>query len=322
MAPKISIIVPVYNVEKYLRKCIDSILTQTYSNWELLLIDDGSPDRSGKICDKYVDKDSRIRIFHKPNGGVSSARNLGLDNARGDYVTFIDADDWLPDGSLDVLINSASGYDIVRGCICDVMSENPPVSKRRSYKTFSSKEEFQISILIRETYLGVCGGVYKKSLFDGVRFDSQLSCGEDWLVLWQLVVRSNRINLIDHICYCYNKTNEASVTSVFQKRKFTDTIDACNRIYDSADKNLRYYRQTTVCDIRYHFLFLLLTMNCSSKALKEYYDYVMEYTQRDSLAYVLKSKKSKGIRLFLILNYNYRLFSLNRKLYHLWKRIR
>lgn len=93
--PIISVIVPAYNAEKYLRRCIDSILAQTFTDFELLLIDDGSTDKSGEICDEYADKDARIRVFHKANGGVSSARNVGLDNALGEYICFCDADDWV-----------------------------------------------------------------------------------------------------------------------------------------------------------------------------------------------------------------------------------
>ena len=93
--PIMSVIVPVYNTEQYLHRCIDSILTQTYTDFELLLIDDGSKDKSGDICDEYALKDSRIRVFHKENGGVSSARNLGLDNAAGEWITFVDSDDWI-----------------------------------------------------------------------------------------------------------------------------------------------------------------------------------------------------------------------------------
>lgn len=93
--PKISVIVPVYNVEKYLRRCIDSILAQTFTDFELLLIDDGSKDNSRDLCDGYAMKDERVRVFHKKNGGVSSARNLGLDNAKGEWVSFVDADDYL-----------------------------------------------------------------------------------------------------------------------------------------------------------------------------------------------------------------------------------
>lgn len=95
-APKISVIVPVYKVEQYLPRCIDSILAQTFTDFELLLIDDGSPDNSGHICDEYAEKDSRIRVFHKENGGVSSARNVGIAKAEGEWISFVDADDWIP----------------------------------------------------------------------------------------------------------------------------------------------------------------------------------------------------------------------------------
>ena len=93
--PKISVIVPVYNAEKYLHRCIDSILNQTFPDFELLLIDDGSKDQSGEICDEYAKKDSRVKVFHKENGGVSSARNVGIDNAVGEYICFCDSDDWV-----------------------------------------------------------------------------------------------------------------------------------------------------------------------------------------------------------------------------------
>ena len=104
--PKISVIVPVYNVEQYLPRCIDSILNQTFTDFELLLIDDGSTDGSGAICDEYARKDSRIRVFHKENGGVSSARNLGLYNAKGKYIAFIDADDWVESRSLPAFVKA------------------------------------------------------------------------------------------------------------------------------------------------------------------------------------------------------------------------
>lgn len=93
--PKISVIVPVYNAEKYLQCCVDSILAQTFTDFELLLIDDGSRDRSGEICDEYARKDVRVKVFHKENGGASAARNLGLDHANGYYVAFVDSDDYL-----------------------------------------------------------------------------------------------------------------------------------------------------------------------------------------------------------------------------------
>ena len=111
--PKISVIVPVYNAEKYFHRCIDSILSQTFTDFELLLINDGSTDRSGKICDEYANKDARIRVFHKENGGVSSARNIGLDNARGEWIAFCDSDDWVLNCWLENFVANFNGADII-----------------------------------------------------------------------------------------------------------------------------------------------------------------------------------------------------------------
>ena len=107
--PKLSVIVPVYKAEAVLETCVASVLAQTFSDWELLLIDDGSPDGSGKLCDDYAAQDSRVRVFHKPNGGVSSARNLGMAEAVGDYILFIDADDWIAPESCQTLLDALEG---------------------------------------------------------------------------------------------------------------------------------------------------------------------------------------------------------------------
>lgn len=113
--PKISVIVPVYNAEKYLSQCIDSILRQDFTDFELLLIDDGSKDNSGFICDEYAQKDQRVKVFHKKNGGVSSARNLGIDNAQGEYIAFIDSDDYVDHNYLSILTNAPIADLIITG---------------------------------------------------------------------------------------------------------------------------------------------------------------------------------------------------------------
>lgn len=114
--PLISVIVPCYKVERYLPKCIDSILRQTYKNLEVILVDDGSPDRSGEICDTYATKDSRIVVIHKANGGLSDARNVGIDQAKGEWITFIDSDDFVSDSYVEVLFHLATDFS----CECSV----------------------------------------------------------------------------------------------------------------------------------------------------------------------------------------------------------
>ena len=111
---KISVIIPVYNAEKTLHRCGDRILFQTFSDFEVLLIDDGCKDNSGKICDEYAKKDSRVKVIHKVNGGVSSARNMGLDNAKGEWITFIDADDYIASDFLSAINNNDCDFIIVQ----------------------------------------------------------------------------------------------------------------------------------------------------------------------------------------------------------------
>ena len=117
MIPKISIIIPVYKVEEYLNRCLDSIIIQTFTDWECILIDDGTPDISGKICDEYVSKDNRFIVIHQENAGVSAARNAGLDIARGEYITFVDSDDWVEPNFLEEQYKDivSDDYDV---CIC------------------------------------------------------------------------------------------------------------------------------------------------------------------------------------------------------------
>ena len=146
----ISIVVPIYNVENYLRMCLDSIQNQTYKNFECLLINDGSPDNSAEICREYVAKDSRFRYFEKENGGLSSARNYGIDRAEGSFITFVDSDDWLESTCLEILSEKKNQYDadIVVSCYC-IYDEEKETYLFFTYgeeydKVYSSKELLEI----------------------------------------------------------------------------------------------------------------------------------------------------------------------------------
>ena len=128
--PKISVIIPVYNAESTLRRCVDSVLAQTFTDFECLLINDGSKDRSGEICDEYAAGDSRIRVFHKENGGVSSARNLGLDNATGEWIAFVDSDDWVGEKYLESFSEYLDADLIISGF--QSVNKNEIVANRES----------------------------------------------------------------------------------------------------------------------------------------------------------------------------------------------
>ncbi len=212
---KVSIIIPIYKSEKYLYKCIDSIIEQEYSNWEMLLIDDGSPDKSGEICDEYAKRDNRIKVFHKENGGVSSARNLGLDNIEGDYVTFVDSDDWLSENTLTLCSSYFGKYEIIRFSMVYVESLVEGNNRKLVLPFSESKNVIMQRILGRNSLLGVCGGLYKADLFNNpsIRFNPNLAMAEDWLTLCQLVNKCHSIIDLPDVCYCYNILNENSCSN-------------------------------------------------------------------------------------------------------------
>ena len=186
--PKISVIVPVYNVEKYLRQCVDSILVQTFTDFELLLIDDGSTDSSGKLCDEYAEKDARIKVLHQKNGGVGSARNLGLNQAQGEWVCFVDSDDWLDRNCYSALMAETYVADLTYfGCCCCYMD-----GSRTAYIPYDSysTDRNQIEQRLYELkcnqqcfeYLGYTWNkLFKKDIIDRhkIRFIENLTVRED-----------------------------------------------------------------------------------------------------------------------------------------------
>ena len=188
----ISIIVPVYNVDKYLSKCIDSIISQTYNEIELILVDDGSPDNSPKICDEYARKDNRIIVIHKENGGVSSARNAGLDIAKGEYIGFIDPDDYIVSDMYECMVNAIEKYNFdMVVCGYDYIDENGNVTrpyKIKSDEILTQKQfvsmQFDMPPTVRH---GVVNKLFRKSLFSGIRFPENMHSSEDVYVICSYV---------------------------------------------------------------------------------------------------------------------------------------
>ena len=234
--PKVSVIVPVYKAEKYLRKCVDSILAQTFRDFEVLLVDDGSPDKSGEICDEYAGKDPRVRVFHKENGGVSSARNKGIDEARGEWITFVDADDWLSLETFECLSTYFKDYDVIRFSMVSVF---PAYSKTKELNEGVTREEYIKLLVERRTILGVWGGLYRldKIREAGLRFREDIINGEDWLFQFQAVCRCERLRVVNKGLYYYNLDSEYSCTANPSLRKSLSGIDAFHAIRNFVDSH-------------------------------------------------------------------------------------
>lgn len=220
--PKISVIVPVYNVEKYLSRCIDSILAQTFTDFELLLIDDGSKDKSGNICDEYAKKDSRIRVFHKENGGVSSARNLGLDNAEGEWILFVDADDWIEQDYFPSHLLKDNCWDIIQ------VPRNGGSNFHKYVKDVVCKNRFEVIKFLHKDFYYECWGRFiRKRVLGTTRFDETIKIGEDMIFFVSIFTRISTYYVMSKGgCYIYflNETSAMSNNSDILSRDLNDSL--------------------------------------------------------------------------------------------------
>ena len=205
----ISIVVPIYNVEKYLNECLDSILIQTFADWECILVDDGSTDESGVICDEYVEKDCRFRVIHKENGGVSNARNVGIQTMRGRYCCFVDSDDWI---EKTYLSNFILGLDKSPDLVIQSFVINDSVSKRQREVVLPDMDLMNTCDVVAflEKYPGVHNGFLWHRLFrsdiiisNGILFSPNLSFAEDGLFFFQYMAHVKTTKVMSKIGYHY-----------------------------------------------------------------------------------------------------------------------
>ena len=213
LTPKISVIVPVYKAEVYLHRCVDSLLAQTFQDFEILLIDDGSPDRSGEICDEYAKKDKRIWVFHKENGGVSSARQYGMDQARGEYVIHADPDDWVEPDMLQELYREAKAEDADM-VICDYYCDKRDKTVYKSQKPSALDHETVFYEMFQRLVCSSWNKLIRLSCFRqfDVKFPLKLFYGEDLFVNACLLVHNIKVAYLPKAFYHYDLyTNENSL---------------------------------------------------------------------------------------------------------------
>lgn len=237
--PVLSIIVPVYRVESYLQACIESILNQEFREYELLLVDDGSPDRCGNICEEYASKDSRIQVIHRANGGLSAARNSGLEQAKGEYVTFIDSDDAIAPGTLQAnmqLLQSDSSIDLLEYPIyIHFQSPSQQLWKNTPRKLCRQEEIFVYWISqkdYRHSY--ICNKIYRRNLFNEIRFPLGKAF-EDIHTLPLLLKKTNTLYISDQGLYYYY-LRSSSITTAPTYHKLRDLLEANLNIWKEIKK--------------------------------------------------------------------------------------
>lgn len=232
----ISIIIPVFNVEKYICRCLDSILNQTFQDFEIIAVDDCSCDSSGQICDQYAARDSRIKVFHKTNGGVSSARNVGLDNALGEWIMFVDADDWIDENTLEICLKNIADADVVRFSVRDIFAD---FVNERQIEPTENKTELLNRVIARQTIISAWCALYRRTVVGSCRFNTSFNNGEDWLFLCNVLNQSKTVMVLNIALYNYERRNEASCTSNIDYSKIESVFNACATIAQVVDKT--YY---------------------------------------------------------------------------------
>ena len=247
----VSIIIPVFNTKRFLPRCLESVLEQSFSDYELLLIDDGSTDGSFDICDSYAEKDSRIRVFHQENGGVCSARNLGLKHAKGEWIYFIDSDDEVLPGGLQTLVNRISDdVDIVMGGFIEVDEKGIPSEMcERAELTLSKKQSIISLYRGYGFYYSYCGYLWMRLLRRSVihkfnlRFDTGISIKEDTLFLMQYICKSNGVTrLTTTPVYKYKRRSDSVMGRVESglEPKYVESFHALVKMKHEVDALFPY----------------------------------------------------------------------------------
>lgn len=242
----ISIIVPVYNVEKYLDKCIESIVNQTYKNIELILVDDGSPDNCPKMCDEWSQKDNRVKVIHKENGGLSSARNFGLEASTGEFVCFIDSDDWIDYNAIEELtkiIDDSTDF-VSFGMLLEFDTETAQLVYADKKHTYFQKELFENFLNDNSVAGYACNKLFRKEIIGEERFDESLLSCEDIDFCTRIATICNKVIHTDAKFYHYRQRNDSMTGEYkYNVRKLSvltayENIMPIYKMYDSED----YYK--------------------------------------------------------------------------------
>lgn len=300
----ISVIVPIYNVEQYLRRCVESIIGQTYPYLEVILVDDGSADNSGAICDEYTLRDPRIRSFHVKNSGVSVARNYGIEHARGQFIVFVDGDDFIHCQMIERLYTAVCDGADIAICSCSYITGD---EKDEKIDEIAQKQKIigQKALLDDLYYLkrpfqavevtAVWGKIYCRSLLGDIRFDPLMSVGEDFLFNYDYMTRINTGAILAYKGYDYRINDNGVMHSAFDERK-RRTFERIRKLTAGEQDNLGFVTRMV------NIVIILMLMSCSAEEnhdLVDMTDFIKQYRGR-----VLWNPKARlKVRASLALSY-------------------
>ena len=290
MNQTISVIVPVYKVANYLSKCIDSIINQSYSNLEIILVDDGSPDSCGQICDNYAASDNRIKVIHKENGGVSDARNAGLSMATGYYVSFVDSDDYIKSRFFHILLDMISKYDLdIAQCDYQEIFEDHENDIESSINLSDNISVYNKYEALSNLYNQNCtkavvlwNKLYKRSLFKNILFP-KVNIHEDEYTIYKIFFNAKKVGVISVPLYYYLQRSNSLVSNIYKIQSF-------KIIFSGYMEQIDFYQQNKLINLEYlaktHlenriFFYIYQIANKSNKEKKKLLKYIINYYKKN-----------------------------------------
>lgn len=300
--PLISVIVPVYNVELYLNECISSLINQTYQNLEIIIVDDGSTDKSGSICDSF--KDSRIKVYHKQNGGLSDARNYGLKFATGDYILFVDSDDFLDLNMINVLVENAIS-NIVDISICGYSKY---YDSNKIIKCQNETDNFKIEDLKRIEYLydfnhygvGVWNKLFKRELLENIKFPVG-KVSEDYFVMYKIFYKAKSVFYTSKSLYFYRQRQNSITKS--RKTKF-DVLEALDQYVEFAKNIEPSLINSAIHSLVFSQLGVYNTILNNHDSLDKKKELKKKIKSNYKIAYDYEESRSRKMQLFLFKHMN------------------
>lgn len=300
----VSVIIPIYNVEHFIEECIDSIVAQTYQNIEIICVNDGSPDNSGSICDQYACKDKRIRVIHLKNGGVSNARNMGIEAAQGEYIMFVDGDDYLAKDCIEYFVSLMHEFsaDIVYSDNYYTYEGEP--QKRRERRKLLSGEEAAVMQLCYRTNIGVWNKLFKRQVLKDLRFITSQRIGEGFNFNVSAFQRAQRVVSGERKVYYYRQNNESSATKKFSEDKWINGLQSIADIKDhmiiqskELDRAWLFAKWRTYVDI-----FIMMELAVLDRRSRPMYQESYKYAKKHAFcAFTTKTSYKEKISALFIL---------------------
>lgn len=279
MVPKVSIIIAAYNVERFIEKCVDSILAQTFTDYEVIVIEDGSTDQTPEICDRLASKSKKINVIHQPNQGLSEVRNRGLRVATGEYVAFIDGDDYISADYLEKLMDAiAKNKAEIAGCGFKTI----PVRRLYPAKNIVfSGEKATIELLTeQETYQIVAWNkVYKRELFEGISFPANKR-NEDSLTTYKVLSRAKKVAYIEEPLYFYSQRDDSIMGTIEVKERLDMKLLAAEEAKEYFKDNMKLTHAARISELLAYFAFIdNIAAGRLNLPLKKYYDWISEHQE-------------------------------------------